>query len=38
MLIVLSVSISHYQFTGTLTYIVCSPDLSTASVTAISLQ
>ena len=37
-LIVLSVSMSHHQFTGTLTYIVCSPDLSTASVTSISLQ
>ena len=37
-LIVLSVNSTIYLFTGTLTYIVCSPDLSTVSVTAISLQ
>ena len=37
-LIVLSVSIRHHQFTGTLTYIVCSPDFCYFSFSAMAVQ
>ena len=35
---VLSVSKSHHQFTGTLTYIACSPDFSYFSFSAIAVR